>query len=103
MLQFAPATALPLAAPDTGIRLRLPPRDFADLQERRALSILRDLVLMLEDHESAMWDEMDLLAQQGRAGRQSLTRALRRQRTYLHTTRRMLKVMESAEARRSNP
>lgn len=95
------STALvPSAHPPAGVRLRLPPRDFAEMQERRALALLRDLVMLLEDDEALLWRELDVLVAQGRAGRRPLTYALRRQANYIKATRRMLKIMESAEARR---
>lgn len=94
------------AVPTTTLRelgIILVPSDgqLADFQSSRAISLTRDLLHMVENDARLMAAELDILQAQGRPGHRLAARQLQRQSTYVKQLRRILKVLESAQARRA--
>lgn len=99
MLATTPGTA-PITLRDLGIDIRPSESQLADFQSARAISLTRDVLHLIENDASLMAYELGILEQQGRAGKRLAARHLQRQDTYVKNLRRILKVLESAQARR---
>jgi len=80
---------------------RITEHDILASQQDRALRLARDLSFMMEHDESLLMQSLVEMEAQRRAGRQATRHAIAAVARYRKTIHRLVKILSSAEARRT--